>query len=343
MGKKSSSKRGGRGGGSSLSLPVPLWSVALVAAVAAGAYGYRAMRDAAEAAAAAALDAPWDPADGADFDAGSAQSTVVWSSETSAAAPEFPASLVLLPEELSKIVRTTVSPAGLPSDCGWSEFHTAYDRHGDVLLISIDRFFAPAVAAHLRRKAIGSTWAPADIHPDNFDKEDVYKGNGFPGLRLDTAPRDARRVTECARPVLALVDPGFDLDALHTIQTMYGLVDKELQPGRVWLDSQRMPHNDVRWDLGVLPDKTVPARYLLSRLLALSRAYTRDSLSPHISTLTSRLVFQLRVRPRADGPVRQQRHGALPREEERPLAAQDAAHERGGAGQLQPAHGRPPA
>jgi len=264
MVKKSSSKRasgrGGRGGGSTLSLPVPLWSVALVAAVAAGAYGYRAMRDAAEAAAAAALDAPWDPADGADFDAGSAQSTVVWHNE-SEAAPEFPASLVLLPEELSKIVRTTVSPAGLPADCGWSQFYTAYDRHGDVLLISIDRFFAPAVAAHLRRKAIGSAWAPADIHPDNFDKEDVYKGNGFPGLRLDTAPRDARRVTECARPVLALVDPGFDLDALHTIQTMFGLVDKELQPGRVWLDSQRMPHNDVRWDLGVLPDKTVPASY----------------------------------------------------------------------------------
>ena len=43
----------------------------------------------------------------------------------------------------------------------------------------------------------------------------------------------------------------------------YGLVDKELQPGRVWLDSQRMPHNDVRWDLGVHRDaaQTVPASY----------------------------------------------------------------------------------
>jgi hypothetical protein len=28
-----------------------------------------------------------------------------------------------------------------------------------------------------------------------------------------------------------------------------------------WLDSQRIPHNDVRWDLGTLPDGSVPVSY----------------------------------------------------------------------------------
>jgi len=28
-----------------------------------------------------------------------------------------------------------------------------------------------------------------------------------------------------------------------------------------WLDSQRIPHNDVRWDLGTLPGNNVPASY----------------------------------------------------------------------------------
>ena len=49
--------------------------------------------------------------------------------------------------------------------CGWSAWHTVWDVHGDVLVISIERFFAPPVAAAAvgaqRRLARGA--APAGL------------------------------------------------------------------------------------------------------------------------------------------------------------------------------------
>ena len=43
----------------------------------------------------------------------------------------------------------------------------------------------------------------------------------------------------------------------------FRLVSKEFQPGHVWLDSQRLPHNDINWKFGVVQDeaRTVPTSY----------------------------------------------------------------------------------
>jgi hypothetical protein len=191
---------------------------------------------------------------------------VLWDAKTAGGkAPEFPAALIILPEEVSKITKTKWKPpvghADFDADCGWSEWVTAWDRLGDPLLTSIDRFFNEEVAATLRRDGIRSKWEPADIHPDNKLKDDPRKGNGFPGLRVDAVNSAKEQTKACLRPILELVNPNFSLRDAETVQTLYGLVDKNLQPGGIWLDSQRLPHTDTKWDLGVLAGGEVPTSY----------------------------------------------------------------------------------
>jgi hypothetical protein len=201
---------------------------------------------------------------------------VLWDAKTSVEAPAFPAADILLPEEVSKITRTKWKPpvghADYDANCGWSEWVTAWDTNGDPLLTSIDRFFTEDVAAALRRDGIGSKWEVADIHPDNKVKDDPRKGNGFPGLRVDAAAAAKTQTQTCLAPILELVNPAFPaLPDAALVQTLYGLVDKKLQPGGIWLDSQRLPHNDIKWDLGVLPGGAVPGSY--ASVYALTRDF----------------------------------------------------------------------
>jgi len=48
--------------------------------------------------------------------------------------------------------------------------------------------------------------------------------------------------------MLEEVYPDFSMAELREDEHMFGLVSSEQQPDGLWLDSQRLPHNDVRWD-----------------------------------------------------------------------------------------------
>ena len=213
--------------------------------------------------------------------------TTLWKSgDASKPEDHFPGALILLPDELSKITKFTFNYEMPDPRCGWSEFIVAYDTNDDVLMVSVDKFVTDDTAADLRKKAIASKWAKADIHPDNKDPSDIRKGNGFPGLRLDADAEVQALFTACSRPVLEIIDSEFDFDDLRMTQTMYGLVSKQFQPGHVWLDSQRLPHNDINWQFGVHHDaeKTVPTSY--ASVLSLTDEFQNSGTSLYLEKST---------------------------------------------------------
>ena len=211
--------------------------------------------------------------------------TVLWK-QGDDAPPEFPASLILLPEEVSKITKFTFNYEMPDPRCGWHEFYVAWDLNDDPLIVSVDNFVQPEVADELRRKAIANKWEKADIHPDNKDPNDIRKGNGFPGLRLDADAGVKHLFNECSRPVLEIIDHDFDFEDLRESQTLYGLVSNEFQPGHVWLDSQRLPHNDINWKFGVKRDaaRTVPTSY--ASVLALTNEFNNSGTGLYLEKST---------------------------------------------------------
>jgi len=170
-------------------------------------------------------------------------------------------------EEISKVFRISIEHSdGDLGECGSTNATVVYDRQGDLIVAAVDNFFTEHVLEELIRTAVdvnvpgAPTWDWAHIHPDNGDPNDLRKGNGFPGRRAYAKLETTNRVTRCLKPVLAKVDPAFNLDRPKDQQTLFGLVNP--MPGEVkWLDSQRIPHNDVRWDLGTSPGNNVPSSY----------------------------------------------------------------------------------
>ena len=73
------------------------------------------------------------------------------------------------------------------------------------------------------------------------------RGNGFPGLRGHVGHLKDR-ITPCLEPIFDEIwGPDFSFDHLREDQHSFGLVSSEKQPNRRWLDSQRLPHNDIAW------------------------------------------------------------------------------------------------
>jgi len=184
-------------------------------------------------------------------------------------APEFPYSDILLAEEVSKITRTRSERnkwAKNMAHCGWTEFYTAWDNNGDVIVVSLENFFRDDLVEKIRKRALKAKWERADIHKSKLagQESDPRKGNGFPGFRVDAEPQVSDDIIDCLRPVLKRIDPELLFPGdLEEVQTLYGLVDWKLQPGKVWLDSQRLPHNDIKWNYGVVRDnaKSIPVSY----------------------------------------------------------------------------------
>jgi len=113
-------------------------------------------------------------------------------------------------------------------------------------------------------------WIAADIHPNEHIKDNAteakIRGNGFPGWRLVFPEHGAigAKVLGCLRPIIDRVwgaplwgAQGFA--AVKSQQHLLGLVSAEHQPGGTWLDAQRLPHNDIRWDLGNRDGRVPPS------------------------------------------------------------------------------------
>ena len=145
----------------------------------------------------------------------------------------------------------------------------AYDSNGDIFFVAIDNFFSDKAINDFRDFALtkgkGSPpWEAAFIHPSMVEskKHDKRKGNGFPGLRADIHRTHSPRIIKCLEPVMAIIDPKTNLHKMRDVQTLFGLlVPLDGDDGVLWLDSQRIPHNDVRWDIPTNSDGTVPVCY----------------------------------------------------------------------------------
>ena len=144
-------------------------------------------------------------------------------------APEFPATRIFLPNEISRITKTTFKGTHPHPKCGWSEYYTIWDRNDDMLTVSVDNFFTSDGIDELRQQAIDSTWETAQIHPDNHDPGDARKGNGFPGRRIDASPATQKLFDSCVAPIMKRIDPSFRLDYLALKQTMFGKTKNDFE------------------------------------------------------------------------------------------------------------------
>jgi len=198
---------------------------------------------------------------------------VIWRREDGTV-PEVPGMVIFKPEQISKISRYTVERSFAEAgECAFSQFLAAYDLRGDLIVGAIDNFFEEPLMQKLKKTAMSSSWEWSHIHPDKLDPKNLRKGNGFPGLRIDASQSTTSLIAQCLKPALALTNPGFNLDKVKETQTLYGLVNP--RNGEVpWLDSQRIPHNDIRWDLGLFPNGDVPVSF--ASVLPLTRDFNRS-------------------------------------------------------------------
>jgi hypothetical protein len=187
--------------------------------------------------------------------------------------PNIEGMKILLPEMISRISKFTIDHGDTTGTCGYKDFIVIRDRRNELISSAVDNFFSPAIVAKLRDMAINHTkhkleWSWADIHP-NMQKhlaKDKRKGISFPGLRLHVSSLATPNVVKCLKPVMAIVAPDFNLKKVKDSQTLFGnivphegLKDKD---GDIkWLDSERIPHTDIRWDHGTLPNNRVPMSF----------------------------------------------------------------------------------
>lgn len=174
---------------------------------------------------------------------------------------------VMLPELLESLTpRIIPRPAGLPAQCCWERAEVLMEASTAApLLVSAHDFLCKKDHQNLRRisrqPGDGLKWIPADIHKNEHVKDNVtealLRGNGFPGWRLVFPEHGAvgASVVACLRPLITAVwgsglwgERGFA--AVKSQQHLLGLVSAAHQPGGTWLDAQRLPHNDIRWDIG---------------------------------------------------------------------------------------------
>jgi hypothetical protein len=67
--------------------------------------------------------------------------------------------------------------------------------------------------------------------------DDRRKGNGFPGLRVDTDDSTKDKIVGCLKPIMDTMDPSFNLeddDVTDSTQTLFGLVSNKLQFDGTW-------------------------------------------------------------------------------------------------------------
>ena len=182
----------------------------------------------------------------------------------------------MLPELLTSLTPTVIQrPAGLPAECCWKTAEVLMEASTAApLLVSAHDFLCKKDYQALRRIARqpseGLKWIAADIHPNEHIKDNAteakIRGNGFPGWRLVFPEHGAigAKVLGCLRPIIDRVwgaplwgAQGFA--AVKSQQHLLGLVSAEHQPGGTWLDAQRLPHNDIRWDLGNRDGRVPPS------------------------------------------------------------------------------------
>jgi len=196
---------------------------------------------------------------------------VIWQSGDGTP-PQFEGTVIFEPTEISKIVKYKVNHVETDDEsensyCGSQYFHVIYDKNNDIMLVTIDSFFSDYFITKLKNDALGINkdktrikWDWAFVHPAQQDPSDARKGNGFPGKRSQNLPfAVTSRVRQCLKPIMNQLND-FDFDNTRDDQTLYGLVH-EMDGDVGWLDSQRLPHNDVRWDLGTKRNGHVPRSF----------------------------------------------------------------------------------
>jgi hypothetical protein len=187
--------------------------------------------------------------------------------------PVIPGVTIYLPEAISRISRFAVKHDDDSGVCGYTHFTAVRDARGDLLVASVDDFFGAATVADLRDHAVnftdhGGAWSWADIHPNmqKHLKKDKRKGIGFPGLRLHASNVATPLVVDCLKPVMKIVNAKFNFKKIKDSQSMFGLIHpheglKDKHGKILWLDSERLPRVEIRWDYGTLPGGVVPQSY----------------------------------------------------------------------------------
>merc|ERR1719282_781374 len=170
---------------------------------------------------------------------------------------------VLLPTATSHMT-TTQRPTGVNKKCCWKSFETLYDADGRPAMVVVDDFICnleELVQIAEQPTKHGLKWIIPEItknsHFDNT-RESILTGHGFPGkvMTFDLVSKAGnwvdKTMTECLQPVVSALWPGFKLDQTTTRKTyMMNVLSPENQPGGTWLDTQRLPHNEIDWNLGV--------------------------------------------------------------------------------------------
>eukprot|EP00403_Amphidinium_massartii_P002388 CAMPEP_0178370826 /NCGR_PEP_ID=MMETSP0689_2-20121128/507_1 /TAXON_ID=160604 /ORGANISM="Amphidinium massartii, Strain CS-259" /LENGTH=281 /DNA_ID=CAMNT_0019990669 /DNA_START=369 /DNA_END=1210 /DNA_ORIENTATION=+ len=156
-------------------------------------------------------------------------------------------------------------PASVPSDCCWQSVEVLLDDKERPILVSMDNFLCGVkdVVDFAINPPRGHEWKASDIHKHDKIKdptEALLRGNGFPGLRVRlNSHAFGERVTACLEPAIRAVWPDFDMRSAALTEHSMSLVSAAHQPRGTWLDAQRNPHNDVKWEYGVMPNsKVVP-------------------------------------------------------------------------------------
>jgi hypothetical protein len=226
------------------------------------------------------------------------EETVWQSSDGIDPAPFMPGVTILIPEEFARIskIRVRLNKA---VGCNFTEALAAWDRDGHLILATIDNFFSDRLIDRVRETALdkGNRWEvmydsmtahtkgevsqelmpgpPAPVEAPNITNG--AKGEAFPGSRADLRS-PIQLVSQCLRPVLAVLDPGFDIsgspDGRTIFRTSAGLIHPLDSPDRLWYDLHRIPHNDVEWDMGARADGTLFQVY--ASVMSLTTAFNES-------------------------------------------------------------------
>mmetsp|Transcript_65131 Transcript_65131/g.121394 ORF Transcript_65131/g.121394 Transcript_65131/m.121394 type:complete len:446 (+) Transcript_65131:85-1422(+) len=171
---------------------------------------------------------------------------------------------VLIPEDVLGVL-SSPRPANLSDACCWKSMDVMLDKEERPILISLDDFLCGVddIVALATKPPAGLEWQASDIHKHDKIQDPVeaqLKGNGFPGLRIHlNKHKYGRMVTECLAPAIKAVWPDFDMWSTALTQHAVSIISAAHQPRGTWLDAQRNPHNDIKWEYGILqPSKVVP-------------------------------------------------------------------------------------
>lgn len=146
-----------------------------------------------------------------------------------------------------------------------------FDLDGELMLASIDNFFDKSAINELKSFAVGEgKWSYSKLHPSRWNPTDPTKNNGFPGYRAESPSTTAYHIKKCLKVIVAIFDKKTKITNLKADETILGLVaplnDPQKFKGLKWLDSQRLPHTDILFDMGFDPNTSVFAQSYASVL-----------------------------------------------------------------------------